>query len=221
MAVLYVVATPIGNIKDITLRALEILKKVDLILAEDTRTTAKLLHHYGIKNSLMSYHQHSGEKKIRKIIDLLKRGKQLAFVSEAGTPAISDPGAKLVKRVREAGFKVSPIPGPSALTAALSVAGLKEHHFLFLGFPPIKKRRKHFFEKIKKTSYPVVFFESRYRILKTLEELEKINKSATVVVCRELTKLFETIYWGEIKSVREEIEKEKVKGEFVVIYAKK
>jgi 16S rRNA (cytidine1402-2'-O)-methyltransferase len=227
MATLFVVATPIGNLEDISLRALRILKEVDLILCEDTRVTKKLLDRYQIKKPLLSYHQHSKLQKIDYIISLLKEEKNLALVSDSGTPGISDPGNKLVEEViNRLGEKVKiiPIPGPSALTCAASVSGFPMDKFLFLGFLPKKKKRKEILKEILDSKYPIIFYESPYRILKTLKELDlearAYNLEPEVVVCRELTKKFETIYRGKLKKVIEEIEKGVIKGEFVVIFRK-
>jgi len=220
MAILYIVSTPIGNLEDISKRALRILSEVDLILCEDTRVTKKLLDHYQIKTPTLSYHQHSKIQKIDYIINLLKQGKELALVSDAGTPGISDPGNKLVKEIIGSlshQAEIVSIPGPSAVTAAASVSGFPTDKFLFLGFPPTKKKRKKFFEEIINSKYPVIFYESTYRIIKSLEELRIMNQELEIVVCRELTKKFETIYRGNIKDVIEEIKKDKIKGEFVVV----
>jgi len=209
MSKLYIVSTPIGNLKDISIRALEILKSVDLILCEDTRVTQKLLNHFGIKTKTLSYHQHSKLKKVKHILELLKEEQDIALVSDAGTPGIADPGNKLVEEVVKLlsdQVKVIPIPGASALTSAASVSGFQMDKFLFLGFPPQKR---------------VILYESPYRILKTLNEISVINNKLSVVVCRELTKKFETIYRGTIEEVIEKIKNpkvgEKMKGEFVVI----
>ncbi|MDO8663487.1 MAG: 16S rRNA (cytidine(1402)-2'-O)-methyltransferase [Candidatus Wildermuthbacteria bacterium] len=215
MSFLYIVATPIGNLEDITKRALRILTEVDLILCEDTMQTQKLLSHYGIKTSALSYHQHSKLNKVEYILELLSQGKNLALVSDAGTPGISDPGGQLVSRVHGSGFKVIPIPGPSAVTTAAGISGFPMERFLFLGFPPMKKKRNKFFEEILSSSYPVIFYESPYRIIKTLKELSSLSRE--VVVCRELTKKFETIYRGKIEEVIEKIERDGVRGEFAVI----
>jgi len=224
MATLYVVATPIGNLEDLTLRALRILKEVDLILCEDTRRTQKLLNFYQIKKKLLSYHQHSKLKRIEEIIDLLKRGKNLALVSDSGTPSISDPGGKLIEKIFETfgdSVKIVPIPGPSAITSIASISGFPMDKFLFLGFLPKKKKKKEFLEEILKSKYPVIFFESPYRILKTLEELEILNPDFKIVVARELTKKFETIYRGKVGEVKEKIKKDKIKGEFTIVVFKK
>ena len=221
MAILYIVATPIGNLEDVTKRALRILSEVDLILCEDTRITKKLLDYYQIKTPTMSYHQHSKLQKIDYIINFLKKGKNVALVSDAGTPGISDPGNKLVELVtRELGDKVKviSIPGPSALTAAVSLSGLPMDRFLFLGFLPTKKKRKKFFEQIRSSKYPIIFYESPHRIIKTLKEVGSLDKK--VAVCRELTKKFETIYRGTIGEVLGQIKKDTTRGEFVVIIEK-
>jgi 16S rRNA (cytidine1402-2'-O)-methyltransferase len=227
MPTLYVIATPIGNLSDISFRAIDVLKNVDLILCEDTRVTKKLLEHYQIKNPTLSYHQHSKLKRVDYILDLLKQNKNLALVSDAGTPGISDPGNKLISAIIASPglvVKIVPLPGPSAVTAAASISGFPMDKFLFLGFPPIKKKRKKFLEEIVKTKYPIIFYESPYRIIKTLKELSSFVENREVVVCRELTKKFETIYRGEIKKAIKEIENPpaggKIKGEFVVIVKK-
>ncbi|MCH8741789.1 16S rRNA (cytidine(1402)-2'-O)-methyltransferase [Patescibacteria group bacterium] len=238
MGILYITATPIGNLKDISLRALEILKGVDLILCEDTRMTKRLLERYNIKTPTLSYHQHSKLNKVKYIISILKKGKSLALVSDSGTPGISDPGEKLISEATKqlSAVKIIPIPGPSAVATAASISGFPMDKFLFLGFPPTKRKRKKFFEEVLRSKYPVIFYESPHRIIKTLKELDleaKIYLSASrllhsrrwqagnlvpkIVVCRELTKKFETIYRGEIEAVIEKIEKDKIKGEFVVI----
>ena len=231
---LYIVSTPIGNLKDITERAIETLKGVDFVLCEDTRHSSHLLDHFGIKTPLISYYQHSSFKKIDQIISLLREGKNLALITDAGTPGISDPGNKLVEEVVKClgeQVKIEPIPGASALTTALSVSGLPADKFLFLGFPPSKKGRSKFFSEVLSSKHTVIFYESCHRILRTLEELNKIRadlvqtctRSALVqlVVCRELTKKFETIYRGTLEEVAKKIECDKVgesvKGEFVII----
>ena len=224
MSTLYVVATPIGNLEDISKRALRILAEVDLILCEDTRVTKRLLDHYQIKTPTLSYHQHSKIQKIEQVIGFLKGSKNLALVSDAGTPGISDPGGKLVKKVIESlsnSVKIVPIPGPSAISAIASISGFSTDKFLFLGFPPVKKKRKKFFEEIINAKYPVVFYESPHRIIKTLKELEleaeTYKSKIKIVVCRELTKKFETICRGTTKEVIKQVEKDIIKGEFVII----
>jgi len=205
MAIFYIVSTPIGNLRDITFRAIEVLKGADFILCEDTRQTLKLLNHYDIQKPLVSYFQHSKLAKVDYILEQLRQGKNIALVSDAGTPGISDPGNKLISSIVEKAEKVEiiSIPGPSALTAAASVSGFPMDKFLFLGFPPAKKKRKKFFEEVANSKYPVIFYESPYRIIKTLEELKNSLTAncrllnTQIVVCRELTKRFETIYRGK------------------------
>ena len=215
MSILYIVATPIGNLKDITIRALHILEEVDLILCEDTRVTKKLLNRYNIKTLVQSYHQHSKLKKVNYILKLLEQGKNLALVSDSGTPGISDPGSKLISYlvVQSPGLDIVPIPGSSAVTAAASISEFPMNKFTFLGFPPHKKGRQKFFKEISEYKYPVIIYESPYRILKTLKELSELN-GFDIVVGRELTKKFETIYRGKIKDIIKQI---KPKGEFVIV----
>jgi 16S rRNA (cytidine1402-2'-O)-methyltransferase len=227
MANLYIVATPIGNLEDISQRALRVLESVDYILAEDTRKTIKLLNYFGIKKKIISYHQHSRLVKTEKILGLLKVEKTLALVSDAGTPGLSDPGNKLIEKIvnlLDGEVKVTPIPGPSALTAAVSISGFPMDKFLFLGFPPQKKKRTKFFNNLVNSPYPVVFYESPHRILKTLKELRELfylsGVQAKICLARELTKYFETIYRGTLDDVIEALEKSGVKGEFVVVLTK-
>jgi len=227
MANLHVVSTPIGNLGDISQRALDTLKSVDYILCEDTRVSQKMLTRFGIKKPMISYHQHSKLDKVDYIVGLLRDGKDLALISDAGTPGVSDPGNQLVDVViKEFGdnIRIEPIPGPSALTAIASVCGFSMDRFLFLGFPPIKKKRQQFFEEIINSKYPAVFYESPHRVLKTFDELQSMVKISglkfQVVVGRELTKKFETIYRGSIVEVVGVIKKSPIKGEFVVVVNK-
>ncbi|MCH7828831.1 16S rRNA (cytidine(1402)-2'-O)-methyltransferase [Patescibacteria group bacterium] len=219
MGTLYIVATPIGNLGDITLRALETLKEVDFVLAEDTRVTKKLLSHYTIQTPLMSYHQHSKESVTEKVFQLLLEGKNLALVTDAGTPGISDPGNELVSFLVKKNPEISvvPIPGPSALTTLASIAGIPMDKFLFLGYPPHKKGRKKFFQEVVSSKHPVLFYESPHRIIKSLQELETLDSNLSLVVGRELTKKFETIYRGALDEVLKMLEKGNTKGEFVVL----
>ncbi|MCH8986552.1 16S rRNA (cytidine(1402)-2'-O)-methyltransferase [Patescibacteria group bacterium] len=212
---LYIVATPIGNLKDISLRALEVLKEADLILCEDTRVTKKLLDRYDIKTPTLSYHQHSKLQRVQEIKTLLQEGKTLALVSDAGTPGVSDPGNQLIQELPE--IEIHPIPGPSALAAAASIAGFSMDRFVFMGFPPQKRKRNKFFKEVVQSEYPVIFYESPHRILKTLEELCALEPALQIVVARELTKKFETIYRGTITQILQELQKEQIKGEFVVV----
>lgn len=251
MSKLYIVATPIGNLEDISIRALRVLGEVDFILCEDTRVTRVLLDRYDIKTKTISFHQHSEDKKIEKLLDILSDGKDLALVSDAGTPGISDPGGKLVQAAIEKlgdNVSVESVPGPSAVTAALSISGIPTDKFVFLGFPPHKKGRLTFVEKIFESDLPVVVYESKHRIIKFLEELKKHNEEvieynkklemqypqkkdkdnkrkstvSSVVVCRELSKMHETVYRGEIDSILTKIKnnKDDQRGEFVVIVGK-
>jgi 16S rRNA (cytidine1402-2'-O)-methyltransferase len=224
MANLYVIATPIGNLEDITLRALRILKEVDMIVCEDTRQTKKLLFHYEIHKPLISYHQHSRIERIDEIIKLLAEGKKLALVADSGTPAISDPGGALIYEVTQQlgdRVKIIPIPGPSALSAALSVAGVPADKFIFLGFLPHKKGREKLFKEIAAEKRTVVFYESPHRALKTLNSLLALG-NRQVIVLRELTKVFEEIVRGTPEEILKHFETypDKVKGEFVIIISK-
>ncbi len=204
------------------------LQGVDLILCEDTRVTKKLLGRYKIVTPTLSYHQHSKLKKVDYILKLLERGKNLALVSDAGTPGISDPGNKLIKQCLQPDLKhsvkIMPVSGPSTVTAAASISGFPMDKFLFLGFPPAKRKRKKFFEQVVASKYPVILYESPHRILKTLNELAVIlsvsEESRQIMVCRELTKKFETTYRGTPAEVANKIKSGKVRGEFVVIVHK-
>ncbi len=252
MSKLYIVATPIGNLEDISMRALRILGEVDFVLCEDTRVTSKLLSHYDIKTKTISYHQHSGGAKVNKILGLLEDGNDLALVSDAGTPGISDPGGKLVAEVLEKlpeQVKIESVPGPSAVTAALSITGIPTDKFVFMGFPPHKKGRQTFVKRIGDSIYPVVVYESKHRIIKFLEELNNLNKEikkhnedvekfnmrvvtrdkkekkspvSGVVVCRELSKMHETVYRGDLVDTIEKIKNNSndQRGEFVVVVGK-
>jgi len=223
MSKLYIVATPIGNLEDITLRALRILKEVDLILAEDTRVTKKLLDKYKIKTPVQRFDAKIEAKKFDKIVDLLREGnKDIALVSDAGTPGISDPGSFIVSIVRKnlPEVKIIPIPGASSLTTALSVAGLPKTDFIFLGFLPHKKGRKTLFEEISGSERTVVFFESPHRIIKTLESLsDNMPIYQNVTILRELTKVYEEVVSGYPSELLEYFKEnpEKQKGEFVFI----
>ncbi len=223
MSKFFVVATPIGNMGDITLRAIETLKSVDLILCEDTRETKKILDKYAINTPTMSYHAQSKLSKVEKIFELLEEGKNLALVSDAGTPTISDPGAMLVSKIlaRQDLARVIPIPGPSAVIAALSASGLPTHEFTFLGFLPHKKGRETLFKEIAVSERTMVFYESPHRILKTLESLIKFCPNKKVCIARELTKIYEEFKIGTPAEVLEYLTQntEKQRGEFTVIVA--
>lgn len=217
--ILFIVATPIGNLSDITLRALETLKSVDTVLCEDTRVTGKLLAHYAIKKPLISCHEHTDDAKLAQLVERLRNGERLAFVSDAGTPGLSDPGNKLVSLAIAADVKVVPIPGVSALTALISVAGIDMREFTFLGFPPHKKGRETFFKKVAASEYPAMYYESPHRVMKNLELLETFAPDKKVIIGRELTKIFEEVKRGSIGEILSYYRDNegKVKGEFVVI----
>lgn len=223
MSKFYVVATPIGNLGDITFRAIETLKSVDMILCEDTRVTKKLLDRYEIKKPTMSYHAQSKLAKVDKIFALLKDGKDIALVSDAGTPGISDPGAMLVSKIKESfssdEVQVIPIPGASAVIAALSASGLPTHEFTFLGFLPHKKGRETLFKEISLSKRTMVFYESPHRILKTLESLIKFCPDKKVCIARELTKIYEEFKTGTPNEVLIYLKENPVKqkGEFTVL----
>lgn len=231
MATLYVVATPIGNLSDVSTRAKATLAGVSMVLCEDTRVTGKLLSRFGIKRPTLSYHQHSGDAVTKRVLEMLEEGKELALVTDAGTPGINDPGGKLIEavvaRFQKDGDKssyirkvvISPIPGPSALIAALSVSGVPADEFVFMGFPPNKKGRQTFFDRLASVESTAAIYESTHRILKTLDEVGKRAPSRHLIVCRELTKLHETIYRGTATEVTEALGSTSIKGEFVIVLA--
>ena len=219
MAKFFVVATPIGNLDDITGRALEILKTVDCVICEDTRHTQNIFNRYEFSRPVLSYHQHSYLGKIKQILDLLREGKNLALVSDAGTPGISDPGQFLISQIWEKlpETEIIPIPGPSAVISGASVSGFPTDQFLFLGFLPLKGRAK-VLKIIEESLYTVIFYEAPHRILKTLEELKSILGSRRILIARELTKKFESLYRGTVVEVEEKLKAEgEVKGELVII----
>ena len=211
---LYVVSTPIGNLGDITLRALETLKSVDVIACEDTRHTLGLLNHFEIKKPLVSYHQHSKDSKVEQIISTILEDKNVAIVTDAGTPGVSDPGEFLIRSAIENKIEVEPIPGVSAAITALSISGLSTEEFVFIGFLPHKKGRQTKLREIATEKRTIILYESPFRIVKLLNELLEFVGDRRVAVCRELTKKFEQTYRGKISEILPEI---KEKGEFVVI----
>jgi 16S rRNA (cytidine1402-2'-O)-methyltransferase len=218
--ILYVVSTPIGNLEDITLRALRILKEVDLIAAEDTRRTRQLLTHYGIHKPLISYHEHNQRMREDTLLEKLREGKQVALVTDAGTPGISDPGQPLIRKAACEGIPLVPIPGPSAAIAALSISGLPTESFLFYGFLPAKaSARKKFLEALKKRLETLIFYESPRRLGAFLRDALEILGNRQVVVTREITKVFEETLRGTIGDVLEKIGGEEVRGEITVILA--
>ena len=217
--ILYIVATPIGNLEDITLRALRILGEVDLVACEDTRVTKKLLNHYSIEKRTISLHQHSGKFQFEKILSELLLGKSVAYCSDAGTPGISDPGNQLVSEAVQVGIPVVPVPGASALAAIASVSGIDLQQFCFLGFPPHKKGRETFFKKVAESEIPVVYYDSVHRVLKNIALLETLAPQKSIILGRELTKVFEQIVRGDAAHMRAYFENnpDKLKGEFVVV----
>ena len=218
--IIYIVATPIGNMEDVTFRAIRILGEVDFVACEDTRTTKKLLNHYNINTKTISYHQHSGLQKIEKIVQDVLGGKSVAVVTDAGTPGISDPGNLLVNNAIKEGIKVVSVPGASALSSIISVSGIDMQKFVFLAFPPHKKGRNKFFQELLDYKYPVVYYDSPYRVLKNLEIFRKLGgDNKQIIVGRELTKMFEEVIRGNIKEVIQYFSdnKDKVRGEFSLI----
>jgi len=217
---IYLVATPIGNLEDITLRAIRILKEVDFIAAEDTRHTLKLLNHLEIKKPMLSYHRHNEETKTEEIIEQVKQGKNVAIVTDAGTPGISDPGEEIVKEAIEHEIEIIPIPGACALVNALIISGLDTKEFSFFGFLSIHtKIKQKQIEKIQKENKTVILYEAPHKLRKTLKSLQELLGDVFVVIVKELTKIHEKIYRGTISQVLEQLEEEP-KGEFVILISK-
>ena len=218
MGILYIVATPIGNLEDITLRALRVLREVDLVAAEDTRRTRQLLTHYGIRKPLISYHEYNRRMREKTLLQELREGKNIALVTDAGTPGISDPGEELVRGAIQESIPLVPIPGPAALVTALSVSGLPTESFLFYGFLPSKAAaRKKWLVSLKDRAETLVFYESPRRLGSLLEETAQILGDRRVVVAREMTKVYEEVYRGTVSEVLEQIGKKEVRGEVTVI----
>ncbi len=214
---LSVVATPIGNLEDITLRAIRTLKEADFVVAEDTRRSGILLQKYEIKTPQLSFHSHSPDAQLQKLVQLLKEGKNLALISDAGTPGISDPGYLLIKSAIENDIAITAIPGPSAVIAAVVTSGLPCHRFLYLGYLPLKKGRKKLIASLKENPYTVVFYEAPHRIIRTLEEILEILGDRQIAVCRELTKIFEEIFRGRIAEALAHFKFKKPRGEFTIV----
>ena len=214
---LYIVATPIGNLKDITYRAVEILKEVDLVICEDTRVTGFLLKEYEVSKELFSFNAQSEERKIPSVMERIKNGQSAALVSDAGTPTISDPGIRLVGAALKEEIEVISIPGANAAIAALSIAGLPTDSFVFEGFLPQKKGRQKKLQSLAKDNHTIVLYESTYRIEKLLNELNEYMPERTVAVCRELTKKFEETWRGKPAELLEDLPNKVTKGEFVVV----
>ena len=217
---LFVVGTPIGNLEDITLRAISTLQNVNLILAEDTRNSKKLLNAHNIDSKMISYHDHSSEKEIKKIVDLLLEGKDLALISDAGTPTISDPGYGLIRECIKNDITIIPIPGVSSITAAMSVSGLPSDSFTFIGFLPQKKGRLKKINQLQALDNTIILFESPFRLEKTLNQLLEHLGNRTVVIGRELTKLYEEVIRGNLKDVIVHFSESKIKGEIVIMIGK-
>lgn len=219
MASLFVVGTPIGNLEDLTFRAKRILSSVSVIACEDTRVTKKLLDHYDIATPTISVHHHTPPAQFEAVLDRVQQGQDVAVVTDAGMPGISDPGGKLVARAVERGLRVESVPGPSALTTAASLSGIPTDHFQFFGFLPHKKGRETLFNKIAATTDTVVLYESPHRLMKTLESLVGLNLTKHVVVCRELTKLHESVVRGLASEVFQHFtdHPDEVRGEVVIL----
>lgn len=218
---LYLVATPIGNLEDITFRAVRVLSEVDLIAAEDTRHSRKLLNHYQIQTPLLSYHEHNEQKRTPQLIDKLNHGLQIALISDAGTPCVSDPGYRLVSACQAAGVKVVPVPGPSALIAALCAAGLPTDSFLFQGYLPVKqKARLDLLRKLQAVQRTLVFYEAPHRLIKSLNDIVTVyGDDCPMAIARELTKRHEEIYRGTARSAQDYFQRTNVKGELVLLLA--
>ncbi len=216
---LYIVSTPIGNLEDITLRALNILKEVDLIACEDTRTSKKLLSRYQIQKPLTSYHEHNEIEKAKELLSLLQEGKSVALITDAGTPGVSDPGFRIVKLASENGIQVVPIPGASAAIAALSISGLPTSSFTFLGFPPKQNKRLiEYLERVRGYPETLIFYESPKRIIKTLEAITEVFGERNASISREITKMYEETLRGFLSEIKSTLEsRDSLKGEFVLV----
>lgn len=214
---LYIVSTPIGNLEDITLRALNTLKEVDLIAAEDTRHVQILLKKYEIETPTISYHSYSGKSKVERLVEEMQQGKSVALVSDAGTPGISDPAYTLIQAAIESEIKIVPIPGPSSLLAALVMSGKPMHQFLYLGFLPLKKGRQTLLKSLAEEKRTMVIFESPHRLLRTLNDLKEYLGDRDVAVCREITKIYEEALRLKISEAIEHFSEKKPKGEFVLV----
>ena len=215
---LYIVATPIGNLEDMTQRAIRILKQVDLVAAEDTRHTRKLLTHFSITTALISYYREREAEKSKELVNKLLSGQNVALVSDAGTPGISDPGSTLVRAARNNGISIVPVPGPSAFVAALSCAGLNPGSFIFLGFPPAKRgERRTLLQSLATTKYPIVLYESPHRIQKLIHDACELLGDRTILWAREITKKFEEIKQTTLEELSAALDGEKIRGEIVLV----
>ena len=219
--ILYVVATPIGNLGDMTRRAIDVLSDVDVIASEDTRVTRRLLSHFDIENKCVSYHDNNEQYRSEELVKSLIDGNSVALVSDAGTPCISDPGYRVVNLAKQSGIEVVSVPGPSAVTAALSISGLPTDHFFFEGFLPKKKGRQTRFKFLSSLEASIVVYESPMRIIKTLNDISTLMGDTRIVsVCREITKKFEEVFMGTIGDAIAYFSQKNPKGEFVIIIAK-
>jgi 16S rRNA (cytidine1402-2'-O)-methyltransferase len=218
---LYIVSTPIGNLNDITFRAVEVLKQVDLIACEDTRRTKILLEKFGLAKNLISYYNYNERQRAEEIIRELKSGKNVALVSDSGTPGISDPGFVLIKRAIEENITVIPIPGPTAFICALVGSGLPMDEFVFVGFLPHKKGRKTKLKKLSDEERTIILYESPHRLIKTLNEILEIFGDREIAVAKELTKIHEEFFRGKISEVLKKLTPDKIKGEFVIVISGK
>jgi len=214
---LYIVSTPIGNLEDITLRAIRTLKEVDLIAAEDTRHSRILLNKYEISKPITSYHSYTDDRKLEQIISVLKEGKSVAVISDAGTPGISDPAYTLIKRAIEEGIQICPIPGASSLLSALVMSGMKMNQFIYLGFLPLKKGRQTLLKSLAEEERTMIIFEAPHRLERTLKDLKEYLGDRQIAVCREITKIFEEARRGKISEMMTHFEKTKPRGEFVLV----
>lgn len=215
---LFIVATPIGHLKDITFRALEVLKTVDLIACEDTRRTLKLLNHYGLKKPLISYFHPREKQKIPFLLQKLKEGRKIALVSDAGTPGLSDPGFPLIREALQAGIKITPVPGPSAITAALAASGLPTHRFLFLGFPPPKKEgTRKLLREVAAEPGTLVFFLPGRRLEKFLALVKEIMGNREIVIAREISKIHEEFIRGQVEEILSQVDRYSFKGEMTLL----
>lgn len=213
---LYIVGTPIGNLEDITLRALKVLREVDIVLAEDTRRTRLLLKHYGISKKLISFHEHNEEERIPMVVNMLDRGLNVALLSDAGMPTIEDPGYRIVRYLRLNGYRVTCVPGPSSVTAAISISGLPTDRFVFEGFLPKRKgRRRKRLEELKDEERTIVIFLPPHRVEEDLEEIEEVLGDREAALLRELTKIHEEVLFGKLSEIRRKLKIKK--GEFVIV----
>lgn len=214
---LYIVSTPIGNLEDITLRAIRTLKEVDLIAAEDTRHSRILLDKYEISKPITSYHSYTDDRKLEQIISVLKEGKSVAVISDAGTPGISDPAYTLIKRAIEEGIQICPIPGASSMLSAIVMSGMKMNQFIYLGFLPLKKGRQTLLKSLAEEERTMIIFEAPHRLERTLRDLKEYLGDRQIAVCREITKIFEEARRGKISEMMTHFEKTKPRGEFVLV----